>query len=97
VRYLDTRASTTWSLIANTRIPISRNWRLNPRLQYDIRDFSDGRDQNKLRALIRTDYRYLNKIRFDFEIGYDNTSDEINGQSLGNNSLFFTVGYRWDF
>ncbi len=97
LRYLDTRLSTTWSLIANTRIPISRNWRLNPRLQYDIRDLTDGRNQNKLRVLLRTDYRYLNKIRFDFEIGYDDTSDELNGQSLGNNSLFFTAGYRWDF
>ena len=89
--------SNTWSLIANTRIPISRNWRLNPRLQYDIRKFTDDRSQNKLRALVRTDYRYLNKIRFDFEIGYEDASDEINGQSLGTNNLFITVGYRWDF
>jgi tetratricopeptide (TPR) repeat protein len=97
IRYLDSSLSTTWSFIANTRIPISRNWRLNPRLQYDIRDISDGRSQNKFRALIKTDYRYLNKVRFDIEIGYDNTSDEINGQSLGSNNLFFTAGYRWDF
>lgn len=97
LRYLDTRLSDTWSIIANTRIPISKNWRLNPRLQYDIRKIMDGRSQNKLRALVRTDYRYLNKIRFDFEIGYDDSSEEINGQSLGTNNLFFTVGYRWDF
>lgn len=97
LRYLDTRLSNTWSLIANTRIPISRNWRLNPRLQYDIRDFTDGRNQNKWRALVRTDYRYLNKARFDFEIGYEDTSDELNDQSLGSNSLFFTIGYRLDF
>lgn len=97
IRYLDTRLSNTWSFIANTRIPVSRNWRINPRLQYDVRKLEDSRSQNKWRALIRTDYRYLNKIRFDFEIGYDDTSDEINGQSLGTNNLFFTVGYRWDF
>lgn len=97
LRYLDTRLSDTWSLIANTRIPISRNWRLNPRLQYDIRKLTDGRSQDKIRALLRTDYRYLNKIRFDMEIGYDNTSDEINGQSLGSNNLFLMLGYRWDF
>jgi len=97
IRYLDTRLSDTWSLIANTRIPVSRNWRINPRLQYDIRNSSDGRSQTKLRALIRTDYRYLNKARFDLEIGYDDTSEDINGQSLGTNNLFFMVGYRWDF
>jgi len=97
IRYLDTRLSNTWSFIANTRIPLSRDWRLNPRLQYDIRDISDGRSQNKLGVLLKTDYRYLNSARFDFEIGYDDISDELNGQSLGTNNLFFTVGYRLDF
>jgi hypothetical protein len=97
LRYLDTSLSDTWSIIANTRIPVSRNWRINPRLQYDIRKSPDGRTQNKLRALIRTDYRYLNRIRFDLELGYDNTDDDMNGQSLGTNNLFFMMGYRWDF
>jgi hypothetical protein len=97
LRYLDTRLSDTWSIIANTRIPVSRNWRINPRLQYDIRKSTDGRTQNKLRALVRTDYRYLNRIRFDFELGYDDTDDAMNGQSLGTNNLFFMMGYRWDF
>jgi tetratricopeptide (TPR) repeat protein len=97
LRYFDTRLSNTYSLIANTRIPVSRNWRINPRLQFDIRKSSDGRQQNKIRALIRTDYRYLNKARFDFEVGYDDTSEDMNGTSLGTNNLFVTVGYRWDF
>jgi tetratricopeptide (TPR) repeat protein len=97
IRYLNTDPSKTTSFIVNTRYPITRNWRINPRLQYDIRKLSDGRSQNKLRVLLRTDYRYLNKIRYDFEVGYDDTSEEINGQSLGNSNLFFTMGYRWDF
>ncbi len=97
LRYLDTRLSDTLSIIANTRIPISRNWRVNPRLQYDIRKISDGRRQNKLRGLIRTDYRYLNKARFEFELGYEDSSEEINGQSLGTSNLFFMIGYRLDF
>ncbi|UCB53882.1 MAG: hypothetical protein JSW45_07885 [Thiotrichales bacterium] len=97
IRYLDSRLSNTWAFIANTRIPISRDWRLNPRLQYDIRKLTDGRSQDKLRLLVRTDYRYLNKIRFDLELGYENTSDELNGQSLGTNNFFLMAGYRWDF
>ena len=97
IRYLDTEQSDTWAFIANTRFPVSRDWRINPRLQYDIRTSSDGRTQNKIRALLRTDYQYLNKVRFDFEIGFDDTSEDINGQSLGNSNLFFMLGYRWDF
>lgn len=97
-RYYDVSSSKTLSLIANTRFPITRNWRINPRLQYDIRKIkSDGRSQKKLRAILRTDYRYINKVLFDFEIGYDETSDAVDGQSLGNNNLFFMMGYRWDF
>ena len=97
VRYYDTDASDTTSFIVNSRFPVSRNWRINPRLQYDIRKLSGGRSQQKLRALLRTDYRYLNKVLFEFDIGYDETFDTDNGQDLGNNSLFFLLGYRWDF
>ncbi len=97
IRYYSTEPSDTISFIVNTRFPITRLWRINPRLQYDIRNFDDGRSQQKLRAIVRTDYRFLKKVRFDAEIGYDTTSEESNGQSLGNSNLFFLLGYRWDF
>jgi len=98
VRYYDTFVSDVTSFVVNSRFPVTRTWRLNPRLQYDIRDYKDGRSQTKLRAIIRTDYRYLNKAHFDFEIGYDEISnDETESQFLASNNLFFTLGYRWDF
>jgi len=97
IRYYATAPSNTISLIANSRFPVTRKWRINPRLQFDIRKQSNGRSQEKLRAIFKTDYRYQNKARFDFEIGYDKTTEHTNGQSLGHNSLFFTLGYRWDF
>ena len=98
VRYSDTFVSDTTSFIVNSRFPVNRIWRVNPRLQYDIRDFKDGRSQSKLRAIVRTDYRYRNKARFDFEIGYDDISnDKTDTQILASNNLFFTLGYRWDF
>ena len=97
IRYLDTSFGNTWSFIANTRIPVSRSWRVNPRFQYDIRNASDGDTQNRLRLIFRTDYRYLNKIRLDFEIGYGTVRDDANTLQGDANSLFFTAGYRWDF
>ena len=97
LRYMNTEPSDTISLIANSRFPITKNWRINPRLQFDVRKLTDGRTQEKVRAIIKTDYRYLNKARFDFEIGYDDTTESNNGQSLGSNNLFITLGYRWDF
>jgi tetratricopeptide (TPR) repeat protein len=97
VRFYDTDASNTISFITNSRFPVARKWRMNPRLQYDIREFSNGRSQQKLRALLRTDYRFIKKVLFEFDIGYDETFETSNGQDLGNNSLHFTLGYRWDF
>jgi tetratricopeptide (TPR) repeat protein len=97
VRYYDNDSSDTISFIVNSRFPVYRNWRLNPRLQFDIREFSGGRSQQKLRALLRTDYRFIKKALFEFDIGYDETFETNDGQDLGNNSLFFLLGYRWDF
>ncbi len=97
VRYYDIDSSDTISFIVNSRFPVSRHWRLNPRLQFDIRELSNGRSQQKLRALLRTDYRYSNRVLFDFDIGYDETFETNNGLNLGNSSLYFLLGYRWDF
>jgi tetratricopeptide (TPR) repeat protein len=97
-RYLSTKISDTLSLIVNTRIPIGREWRVNPRLQYDMRKLSDGRRQNKIRALLRTNYRYQRNARFDFEIGYDNTNETSSATAdNSSNNLFYDLGYRYDF
>ena len=97
LRYNHTEPSNTLSFIVNSRFSVSKKWRINPRLQYDIRKLNDAPSQDRIRAMLRTDYRYLNKVRFDFEIGYDASTQYISGQSFDNNNLFFTLGYRWDF
>jgi len=97
IRYSNTEPASIISFIANSRFPINRDWRINPRLQYDIRNLSGSRSQRKVRAILRTDYTFVNKIRFDFEIGYDQTDEDNSGESLASNNLFFTLGYRWNF
>ncbi len=97
IRYYNTLPSERYSFIVNSRFPVTRNWRVNPRLQYDIRNLNNGEKRNLLRAIFRTDYRYRTTVRFDFEVGYDKNSGETVGQFLGRSSLFFTLGYRWDF
>jgi len=97
LRYYQTEPSDTVSFIVNSRFPISRNWRINPRLQYDIRKQVNGQKQKKIRAMLKTDYRYQNKARFDFEVGYDDTSASNTTVDLSNSNLYFSLGYRWDF
>jgi len=97
LRYSSTKPSNTISLIANSRFPINRDWRINPRLQFDFRNLTGSHTQHKVRAILRTDYTYINRVRFDFEIGYDQTDVDNSGQSSESNNLFFTLGYRWNF
>lgn len=97
IRFYNTDTSNTTSLIANSRFPLTTQWRINPRLQFDVRKFSNGRTQQKLRALLKTDYHYLNNVRFDFDIGYEDNTEDVSGPTYGNNNLFFLLGYRWDF
>jgi tetratricopeptide (TPR) repeat protein len=97
IRYYDTDYADTLSFIGNTRFYITREWLINPRLQYDIREISDGRSQNKLRALFRTDYRIRNLARLDFEVGYDDITDDGISSTLATNYLYFTLGYRLGF
>ena len=97
LRYYDTQLTSTISLIGNARFPLGRVWRINPRLQLDFRKLNDGRSQQKIRALIRSDYRYRNVARFDFELGYDDVREDSDAAPLGSSNLFFMMGYRWDF
>jgi tetratricopeptide (TPR) repeat protein len=97
LRYYGTSQSDTTALFINSRYPLSRRWWINPRLQYDIRKYTNGLSQNKLRAALKTNYLYLDKARFDFELGYFETFENINGQSNAINNIFFALGYRWDF
>jgi hypothetical protein len=98
IRYYDLDASKTISLIANTRFPVNGKWRINPRLQYDMRTINaDGRSLKTIRALLRSDYRYLKKVLLDFELGYDTTSDDSDTGLFASDNLYFMLGYRWDF
>jgi len=97
IRYYQTEPAETVSYIVNTRYPIGRNWRINPRLQYDVRQQSGGRKQNKIRAMFKTDYRYHNDLRLDFEIGYDDTTVSNYAIDLDNSNLYSSLGYHWNF
>jgi len=96
-RYYQTNLSDTTTLLLNTRFPITRLWRINPRLQLDHRERSSGGAQDKVRLYLKTDYTASRKARFDFEIGYDDVSDDTNNQDLNSNSLYYMLGYRLDF
>ena len=97
LRYYDTELYDTVSLALNLRTPITKNWRINPRLQYDIRKLNDGRTQNKIKPSLKTDYTYQKTVRFDFEMGYDSTTESSASQASIPSNFFWSLGYRWSF
>jgi len=98
VRYSDTDSYQTTALNLNTRYPINRDWRINPRLQFDYRTNNQSSGtQSTIRPSIRMDYRWKRRIRFEFEAGGEWSNEKLSDQTDKTSAYFFNSGYRLDF
>ena len=98
VRYSDTDSSKTTALNLNTRYPINRDWRINPRLRFDYRTNKDSRGtQSTIRPSFRMDYRWKRRVRFEFEAGGEWSNENLSDQTDKTSAYFFNSGYRIDF
>ncbi|VAW63439.1 hypothetical protein MNBD_GAMMA11-2517 [hydrothermal vent metagenome] len=97
-RFSDTDRGKVNSLNFNLRFPVSRNWRLNPRLRIDERTNTDGTDQSVIAYALRVDYRLKRNINFEFDLGQEQTdTGRLNANSDERRALFLSLGYRYDF
>ena len=98
LRYSDTSTSNTTTLSLNTRYPVNRQWRINPRMRIDYRENSnDDSTQWTFSPEIRTDYRWRKRYRFEFELGGEWSTRELVQGNEDTSSFFFSLGYRADF
>lgn len=107
LRLGDTDRGKLTSLNFNLRFPVSRNWRLNPRLRIDRRSNTDvttgapTTDQNIIAYALRVDYRLKRNINFEFDIGQEQTdTSDTSGTGAATEErrgLFLSMGYRYDF
>ncbi len=98
MRVGDTRSARDLTLGFNTRYPLTRDWRINPFVQYNRRaDKTDGDERTILRAAFKMDYRWGRSVLLDMQIGYDSTTEEVAGVAQDSSALFYYLGYRWDF
>jgi len=106
VRYSDTKASNTTTFTLNTRYPITRALRINPRFRLDLRDNIDGTTKETYRPSVRLTYRILKALQLEVESGAEWQKDEklpseqtATDPSEYNRSkgYFVIVGYRLDF
>ena len=98
LRYSDTSTATISTLTVNTRYPVARDWRVNPRFRLDYRDNDrDGSTQWIAGPSLRMDYRWRKLYRFEAEGGGEWSSRDLADENEDSSSWYFSVGYRADF
>ncbi len=98
LRYADTSNANTSTFSFDARYPVTRNWRLNPRLRADYKQNNmDEGEQLRVRPSLRTDYHPRNWLRLDLEAGMEWTEDRIPGDTTTTIGYNFMLGYRVNF
>jgi len=68
MRYSATGTAKTTSFTFNTRYPVTRAWRVNPRLRVDFRENeNDGSDQWTAAPSLRLHYRWRRRYQLELE------------------------------
>lgn len=98
LRYADTSSASTTTLSLNTRYPVNHEWRINPRLRLDQREFaSDNTQQWTVLPSIRVNYRWRKRTQLEIELGGEWSSHELTDQTEKTSAYFLNAGYRHDF
>jgi hypothetical protein len=98
LRYSDTGSYNTYSLNLDTRYPITRNMRINPRFLVDYRtSHLSSTEQLKFRPLARLEYRWKRRYNFEIEGGLELSTEKTSATTDDRRGYFFTCGYRIDF
>lgn len=96
-RMSDSNTAKVVSLTFDSRYPISRAWRINPRLRIDRRQrVSDPNDEWFYSPGIRVQYRRSQKFRLEFEAGkqFVQRDSSLPDIDLDRESYFINIGYQ---
>ncbi len=95
VRYADSDTTEVWSLNLDTRFPLGRSWRINPRLRVDYRQInSDSSNEWIYTPGLRLQYRWRRTIRLEFEAGKQFANRTFADTDMKRESYFFSFGYQ---
>jgi tetratricopeptide (TPR) repeat protein len=95
LRYSDLQNVDSYSVDLNTRFPITRDLRINPRVRIDYRkNKNDDGDRVNIRPLVRLDYRWKRWLRFELEGGREWINETVIGDSQKSTNYFFSLGAR---
>lgn len=96
-RFSDSNTSRVISLTFDSRYPIGRTWRINPRLRVDRRQrMADPNYEWLYTPGIRVQYRRSQKFRIQLEAGkqFVQRDTDIADLNLDRESYFFNIGYQ---
>jgi tetratricopeptide (TPR) repeat protein len=96
-RYSDSDTSRVISLTADSRYPIGRTWRINPRLRVDRRQrLVDPNYEWLYTPGIRIQYRRSQKFRIELEAGkqFSQRDSDVVDLNLDRESYFINIGYQ---
>ncbi|MCP4046949.1 MAG: hypothetical protein GY732_13290 [Gammaproteobacteria bacterium] len=98
LRYIDAGTATTSTLYLDSRFPVSKKFRINPRLRMAYRDHKmDGSTSLSLLPSLRLLYRIGRRFRLDFEGGGEWLNKKSMAPTGDRTSWFLYFGYRADF
>lgn len=98
VRYADRANSDIFTIDFNTRYPVTREFRVNPRLRFTYREnnFDDGQELAVLPSM-RLNYDYTRALSFEVEAGAKWSLREQGTIIDEENEFFVILGFRYDF
>jgi hypothetical protein len=97
-RYIDSDSATTSQFSFNSRYPLTRAFRINPRVIFSVRESNtNGLDRWLARPSLRLLYRMRRHYQFDLEFGGEWSSTESTAVTVDTSSYFIYMGYRADF
>ena len=98
LRYSVSDSTDVYSLNLDTRFPIGRMWRINPRLRIDYREIlADQSTQWNYTPGIRIQFRPGRRWRVDLEAGQQFSRREMATSDLDREARFVYLGYQYFF
>ena len=96
IRYADSNTTEVLSARLDTRFPIGRSFRINPRIRADLRQIkSDLSEEIIITPGLRIQYRWGKRLRLDLEAGRKFANRELADEDLKRESYFVNFGYQF--
>lgn len=97
VRYADASRADIISFNLDTRYPVNRAWRLNPKFRVSYRENDDGTDQITLSPAFRSTYVWRRRMTLELDAGAEFSTRDLVEDTSDSEAYFLSAGYRWDF